>query len=549
VNGSREPELSVLIATHNRAEVLVECLRALAAQSVDPEAFEVVVADDGSSDGTAARIATLELPFELRCLELEKQGKSAALNRAIEAARGGACLFIDDDIVASPSLVADHLEAHRREPMTLGIGSLVQKPPERGDAYAEARAVAWNMRYEALIEWGADWADTYGGNFSAPRSALQAVGGFDTELRAIEDVEIGYRLQRHGCIPCYLPNANALHDDYKTGAKILADEERYGGFCAEFVERHPETRERLLGWIDQPTVRDVALRRVLLALRVPPRLLARLGPFVPTKGRRGLWYGFVSRYTFWRGVREGSTKDGWWQVAGGIPVLMYHAFSAGQEGDRYVTSAAAFERQLRLLKRLRYRFISLPELAAELRALRPLPRRTAVITIDDGYRDVYDVAFPILRRHRVPATVYLVTGRLGGKNDWGDSGSAVDGRPILERWQIEEMRAAGIRFGAHTRDHPRLAGVGAAELENQVAGSRADAEAELAEPVPDFAYPYGSLDEAATAAVGSAGFEAAATTVPRRARRGDDPLQIPRLEVMGSDSPRNFLRKLWIGGM
>jgi peptidoglycan/xylan/chitin deacetylase (PgdA/CDA1 family)/GT2 family glycosyltransferase len=540
--------LSVLIATHNRIETLSRALAALAAQTQDPADFEVVIADDASTDGTPAALERMSFPFELRCLALPKQGKPGALNDAIAAARGDVCLFIDDDIMASPELVETHLRAHREDPTTLGIGSLKQKAPRGGDAYARSHASRWNARYRTLANFGVDWADTYGGNFSAPREALRAIGGFDVEIEAIEDIEIGYRLEKHGCKARYLPAADALHDDYKSGPKILLDEERFGGFCAEFVGEHHDARERLIGWIDEPTVREVILRRGLLRLRVPPLALARLGALIPTRRRRAAWFGFVSRYTFWRGVKKALSPAGWRQAVDGVQVLMYHAFSAEEEGDRFVISAATLRRQLRILRLLRYRFVHLTELAEMLRTDERLPGRCAVITIDDGYRDVYEVAFPILRRYRVPATVYLVTDKVGERNDWDDQG-AVAARPLLTREQIAEMRAAGIRFGAHTRTHAELPTLAPEALSEQIEGSRAAAEAELGEPVLDLTYPYGRLNDEIVAATAAAGFAAAATTVPRRARRGDEPLRIPRIEVMGSETTRSFLRKLWIGGM
>ena len=94
-------ELSVVIATHNRRERLRRCLDALAAQSQDPADFEVLVADDGSSDGSAEMVEALETPRAAGAAA-EKGGKSVALNAALAADPAQVCLFIDDDVVASP---------------------------------------------------------------------------------------------------------------------------------------------------------------------------------------------------------------------------------------------------------------------------------------------------------------------------------------------------------------------------------------------------------------------------------------------------------------
>jgi len=505
----------------------------------------VIVADDGSTDGTAEALEAMQTPFELQVLRHQKAGKPVVLNAAIEAARGEVCLFIDDDVIASPQLVAEHLAAHRREPRTLGIGALVQQAPANADPYADANARQWNGRYENLDERPLDWADCYGANFSAPRRELNEVGGF-ADLPAIEDIEIAYRLSQIGCQPRYLPKAGAVHDDDKPGSRIVADEERFGSFCAGFVTTHPETRGRLIGWINEPTLREVALRRTLLSLRISPRTLIAAGRLL-RGGRRDVWFGFVSRYAFWRGVRSGMDRRRWLQVSRGVPVLMYHAFSADGEGERFVMPARSFARQMRLLALLRFRPIALEELAAALREGLPLPRRAIVITIDDGYRDNAEVALPILRRHRFPASVFLVSERLDAGNDWDAEGD-VAGRPTLTRAQLAQMRESGIGFGAHTRTHCALTEADEAELAAQLRGSREDLEATLGESVETLTYPYGLHDDRVVAATREAGFTAACTVEAVPARPGDDPLRIPRIEVTGTDSPLRFLRKLWIGG-
>jgi peptidoglycan/xylan/chitin deacetylase (PgdA/CDA1 family)/GT2 family glycosyltransferase len=527
--------------------MLARCLAALAAQSEDPAAFEVIVADDGSTDGTAAALAALSTPFELRTIEHAKAGKPAVLNAAIEAARGEVCLFIDDDVIASPRLVAEHLAAHRREPRTLAIGVLVQREPARPDPYAEAAARRWNERYEGLSERPLDWTDCYGANFSAPRESLLQIGGFAADLPAVEDLEIAFRLcGEAGCVARFLPAAKALHDDDKPGIRSLAHEERYGRFCAEFVRRHPETRPRLLGWVNEPTLREVALRRALIALRLPARLLLAAGRLVPAR-HRDLWFGFVSRFAVWRGVRRGMDRTEWLEISRGVPVLMYHAFSEGEDGERFVIPGRAFARQMRLLAALRYRVIPLAELATALREGRPLPRRAVVVTIDDGYRDNAEVAWPILSRRSFAASIFLVSDRLDAGNDWDAEGD-VAGRPTLTHEQIEQMRRGGIRFGAHTRTHRKLPELDQAEMRDQLAGSRRDLETALGESVDTLTYPYGLHDDRVVEATREAGFTAACTIEAVPARPGDDPLRIPRIEITGTDSPLRFLRKLWIGG-
>jgi peptidoglycan/xylan/chitin deacetylase (PgdA/CDA1 family)/GT2 family glycosyltransferase len=546
MNDAQTPALSVLIASHNRRELLRRCLDSLAAQIGASGEFEVIVAADGASDGTVEMAESYEAPFPLRVLRLAKGGKSAAVNAAIDCAEGSTCLLLDDDVIASPQLVAEHLAAYRSDPRTVGIGALTQQPPDARDWFARSYAVSWDERYRELESRRPDWTDCYGGNLSAPRATLKEIGGLATDLPAVEDLDLGFRLVAAGCVPRYLPRAHGVHDDQKLRDRMLADTERFGHFCSEYVDRHPRTRAKLLGWFLRTTPREILLRRALIALRTPPRLLAAAGAAIPGKARRQVWFGFVSRYTFWRGVRIGMDRERWRQTTGGTPVLMYHGFGDGGERDRYVMPARSFARQMRLLALLRYRVIPLEELADALRQGVPPPRRAVVITIDDGYRDNLEVAQPILRRHGFPAIVFLVSTMLGGKSEWSERGASA-WRPLLSAEQVKAMRDTGMRFGGHTRTHVRLPETAEERIDEEVGGCREDLERLLGEPVKSFAYPYGGYDERAAAAVERAGFETACTVEPELVGPGSKPMEIPRIEVHGPNSTLTFLRKLWLG--
>lgn len=303
-------QLSIVIASHNRRELLRRCLGSLLAQSADPGSFEVIVADDGSGDGTAAMVEAFEAPFALRCLRLAKGGKSAAMNAAIEAAGGRACLFLDDDILAEPELIAEHLRAHERGSV-LGIGAIVELPPRTRDWYARAFAQGWAEHNAELEHRRAHWTDTYGANFSAPTDRLRAIGGFNTGLAVGEDFEIGYRLSRAGCTPTFLSEAVAIHDDQKRYGKMLADARRQGAAHVELARSLEGTRDDLFDWTQSAGERELVLRRICLRLGVPARPLAWLGRFVPGEGRKMLWLHFVRRLAFWRGAMEVATAAEW----------------------------------------------------------------------------------------------------------------------------------------------------------------------------------------------------------------------------------------------
>jgi peptidoglycan/xylan/chitin deacetylase (PgdA/CDA1 family) len=170
-----------------------------------------------------------------------------------------------------------------------------------------------------------------------------------------------------------------------------------------------------------------------------------------------------------------------------------------------------------------------------------------VITIDDGYRDNLEVAHPVLKRHRFPATLFLVSQKLGIGNDW-DGEPPLGERPTLSAEQARELRNAGHEIGGHTRHHCSLPDVDDATQRAEIEGCKRELEEAIGAPITSFAYPYGRRDERAIEAIEAAGFLGACTTHPDLARFDEDPVRLPRLEIKGTDSLRTFLRKLWLGG-
>jgi peptidoglycan/xylan/chitin deacetylase (PgdA/CDA1 family) len=542
-------QMSVLIASHNRRELLRTCIEALGRQTQDPDSFEVIVADDGSTDGTEEMLAGLDTPFRLRALRLEEVGPSDARNAAIAACGGRVCLLLGDEVVAVPELLAEHLAAHAEDRRVLALGRVTREPTAARGLYARALAEAWNRRGDELTGRAADWVDCHGGNLSVAREGLIEAGGFSTELPAAdgsEEIELAYRLRQMGYRPKHLPLAHGVRSDQRRGGALLSDARRRGAADVEISRRHPPTMPDLLAWFGATTAREIVLRRLLLALRAPGPALAAVGRLVPGRGRRRIWFGFVSRLEYWRGVRGAVSREGWLRLTHGVPVLMYHAFSDADELDRYVVTKNAFARQMRLLKALRYRVIAFEELARTLREGGLPPRRAVAITADDGYRDNLQVAHPILRRHGFAWTVFIVSERLGGANDWTDEG-ALSGRPLLSLDEISQLQADAVGVGAHTRSHCYLPDTPDEAMAPEIEGSREDLEQRLAASVPTFAYPFGGKDARAVAAVERAGFAGAGTTEPRLVRLDEDPLLIPRIEVRNSDSLLRFLLKLYFG--
>jgi peptidoglycan/xylan/chitin deacetylase (PgdA/CDA1 family) len=237
----------------------------------------------------------------------------------------------------------------------------------------------------------------------------------------------------------------------------------------------------------------------------------------------------------------------WRRLTSGVVILAYHAF--GQDGDqptKFVVQRRAFVRQLAWLRGRGFHPLSLEELLAIRRENRLPPARSVVVTIDDGYKDAVTIAQPILRRFGMPATVFAVTGRVGGVVDWTADDRLV-GRALADWDDLRYLVAEGTPIEAHSRTHANLTTLSAASLDDEVAGSRDDIERELGRPASVFAYPGGRFDESVVAAVERAGFEAALTTMPRLNGPFERDLGLRRLEVYGTDSLLMFALAVRLG--
>ncbi len=302
---SEQPHLlSVIVPSYNRRELLRRCLDSLAVQTQDAGDFEVVVVDDGSTDGTAEMVEGLHTPYRLQLLRGKQQRWAAARNAGVAAADGRICLHIDDDIVCSPQLVAEHVGAHASGDREVGIGKLIQAPPDADDWYAHAFARGLNEHYEDLAGRPPTWTDCYGANLSTTRAVFTEVGGFATDLPAAVDLEFGFRLCQAGCNLRYLARGEGTHDDQKLSQRMLQDADVSGRAHVMVVERHPSTQPYLLDWAGPAGPRELALRRLLISLRIPPSPLAAMGRFLPAAGRKMIWLHFVRRFAFWRSVRR-----------------------------------------------------------------------------------------------------------------------------------------------------------------------------------------------------------------------------------------------------
>ena len=194
--------------------------------------------------------------------------------------------------------------------------------------------------------------------------------------------------------------------------------------------------------------------------------------------------------------------------------------------------------QIELLLDAGYEFVTLSELVASApqSGWPPKPGLVA-LTFDDGWGDNHGTLLPILAEYRVPATIYVTTGLMGGPNPWLALGSG--GRMMTEE-EVVACARAGVEIGAHTLTHPDLSLVGADGCRREVGGSRDVLRELTGAPIGSFAYPYFHTGPEAVDAVREAGFDSAV------AGSGDtwSPLTFERTPISGKDGLASFVLKL-----
>lgn len=207
-------------------------------------------------------------------------------------------------------------------------------------------------------------------------------------------------------------------------------------------------------------------------------------------------------------------------------ILMYHAVDEQSAETKLSVSPEAFERQMQFLKEHGYQVMALSDLAARLRDGRPIPWKTVVITFDDGLASVATTAFPILRRHGFPATVFVIYDRVG--------------RPDFMTW--EDLRAwanAGLEVGCHTYSHPILsdAALSEADLRREIVEARRLIGREIRRPVRVFSYPGGFLDDRVKRIVRAAGYEAAVGAGVSESSERCEPFVLRRIKISRTANP------------
>jgi peptidoglycan/xylan/chitin deacetylase (PgdA/CDA1 family) len=221
-----------------------------------------------------------------------------------------------------------------------------------------------------------------------------------------------------------------------------------------------------------------------------------------------------------------------------VPILMYHRInvvdaSTPEITRRLTVHPRTFARQMRWLKRHRYHTITQRMLFGALMCGDRLPRKPILITFDDGYRDAYRKASPVLERRGMRATAYVITGRISGSD------------PSFLTWrQLRLLERRGVEIGSHTVSHRALTTLSDSQASAELVRSRRVLQRRLDHRVPWLAYPIGAYDARIAGLARRAGYRLAVTTEHGATQSARRPLALPRFRILDSTGVRGLAAML-----
>lgn len=219
-------------------------------------------------------------------------------------------------------------------------------------------------------------------------------------------------------------------------------------------------------------------------------------------------------------INEAVLPDGQYQGQLKIPILTYHYIRPlpGDDdrlGQNLSVSPEQFEKQIKYLSDNGYKAMTFDDLRAN-----NIPDKPVILTFDDGYRDAYSDAFPVLKKYNFNAVFYIITGFVGQER-------------YLTWAMMKEMSRAGMVFGSHSVSHPDLGkeDIEDEKVEYELSESKEILTEQLGKEIKDFCYPSGQANTKTVTAVYKAGYKTAVSTQIDFAKKGDYLLWLPRLRI------------------
>jgi GT2 family glycosyltransferase len=311
---SANPLVSLVVPTYQRCASVERLLQALSQQTLAVDKYEVIVVMDGSVDGTRELLDHLQPPFRLLSIWQTNQGRAAACNRGILAAKGDLVVLLDDDMEPTPDLLEAHWNAHLAGSRLGVLGAVPIRLEPSSPPVLQYIGTKFNQHLAKLAQPGyvLNLRDFYSGNFSIRRLVLMEVGLFDESFRLYgnEDLELSLRLRQAGIDLVY--RAEALADQHyeKDYAALAKDHISKGKTSIQFAKAHPEVIPDLkLGTYQQESLKWRLARTGLLILsrfymQTPEMVIRFISWYEKRRSTHlPLAYRLSLDYFYWLGVR------------------------------------------------------------------------------------------------------------------------------------------------------------------------------------------------------------------------------------------------------
>jgi GT2 family glycosyltransferase len=309
-------QVSIVLPTYNRLSRLKQVVSALENQTYPHAAFDVIVIADGCVDGTVEYLQTLKTPLHLTYIASDNRGVAAARNRGIQEATGEYIVFIDDDVVPAPQLLAEHMRVHKEHPdEVVVLGPMLTPPDFRMRPWVRWEQAMLVKQYHDMQtgRWQPTARQFYTGNASLARRHLVSAGGFDETFRRAEDVELAYRLEEQGLRFIFNPDAVGYHYAERSFRSWIEIPYAYGHNDVIF------TRDRGRHWLLPVVLRELRERNAVIKFLVRLcvgrhllssgarswlRLLSLLGQYLGSERLAQMSYSGLFNLRYYEGVTD-----------------------------------------------------------------------------------------------------------------------------------------------------------------------------------------------------------------------------------------------------
>ncbi|WP_443659102.1 polysaccharide deacetylase family protein [Clostridium algidicarnis] len=215
----------------------------------------------------------------------------------------------------------------------------------------------------------------------------------------------------------------------------------------------------------------------------------------------------------------------------GVPILYYHSVEKSEDNELRI-APEKFRGQLKYLKDNNYVSLTLQELQSYITQNMPIPKNSVVITFDDGYKDNYDNAYPILKEFGYTATIFVISGLIDKDPNY------------LNSDHIKEMSKNGIEIGSHSINHENLLEISKEDKIETITKSKQDLEKLIEKPVISIAYPFGKFNDDIVNITKGAGYTLGFTIDKGWGNGKEDPLKLSRVYISAFITDESFKERI-----